>query len=581
MKIFKNLYWYFGILFVFIYSLPWIYYGELSYIRIHDGLDSLMAWYKILGGSDFLFVKNSLQVGPIFQNGLPRLSYPNELSIVTILFSIFDPYWAYVFNQILIRLIAFSGMYLLLITIFNRIDILQKLALFSVAVLYSFLPFWGWSGSIAALPFILYVIYRVWSGKLGALEVIILILYPLYSSLFLAGLYVVLIFWTLFLASYIFKHHKRVVTISALIVTLTHILIEYRYIDYFFRSNFVSHRVDFLVPKNTFYNSLLASIDVFKFGDWAVTNHNPIILYSCLTIISYIVIVKILSYVIKLIMNGYFNKITPISYSYLDNLFLYVILCVLVSIFCGFYYWNGLAALRAKIEFLNTINLTRVSFFLPSLWFLIFACTLLIISNNFKHLKWIIIPSLIIAQATIELKNHEFFVSKDKYGITYKEFYSESLFEEIAKHLPADKKSYVTASLGLHPSIAQFNGFRTADAYLVNYPKDYKVKFRRAVINEFSKNSQILSYFDDWGNRVYFFSSYAKMRCPRDDSLCKKAGEHQIPFPAFDTNAMKELGIEYLFSVNTFSDAPDRGLQFIGTFTNSDSPWSISIYKLL
>ncbi len=207
MKIPKISHWHFGIFFILIYCLPWIYYGESSYVRVHDSLDSLMAWYKILGNSDFLFSPNLLQVGPILQGGLPRLSYPNELSLTTVLFSTFDPYWAYVINQILIRITAFLGMYLFLISNFKLLDNFQRLILFSVAVLYSFLPFWGWSGTVAALPFILYVACKVWKGKLGWLEIIILILYPFYSSLFMAGLYVVLIFWALFIVSFILRRH--------------------------------------------------------------------------------------------------------------------------------------------------------------------------------------------------------------------------------------------------------------------------------------------------------------------------------------------------------------------------------------
>jgi hypothetical protein len=192
--------------------------------------------------------------------------------------------------------------------------------------------------------------------------------------------------------------------------------VEYRYIDYFLRGGFISHRVDFLMPRNSFYDSLVAGIQVFKFGDWAASNHNPIILYSCLSLLLYVAILSIIKISTKFYSNKYSKLIKSINFSYFYILLLLVIFCLLISLFCGFYFWDGLISLRANFSFLNSINLTRFSLFLPCFWFLIFAYTLILIYNNFKYCKWVFIPFLLIAQATIELRNHEFLVSKGRYA---------------------------------------------------------------------------------------------------------------------------------------------------------------------
>jgi len=189
-------------------------------------------------------------------------------------------------------------------------------------------------------------------------------------------------------------------------------------------------------------------------------------------------------------------------------------------------------------------------------------------------------------QIKMELDNHEYTMEEKRTGITFQEFFSEDLFEKIEKSLPGDKKSYLVGSIGIHPSVLQYNGFRTADGYLSFYPKAYKLKFRKAVINEFSKNEALLSYFDDWGSRFYFFS--AEMKCPRDGQYCSRHRHPPQVIKHFDLDipATRALGVKYLFSVPTISNATELGLTSMGTFTtlgptwDTGSPWVITVYRL-
>lgn len=565
--------WIIGVCAVLIYTFPWIWNGESSYIRVHDSLDSLMIYYKIIGEQNFLFAKNSTLVGPIFLNGLPRISYPNELSTVTLLFSIFDPYWAYVLNQILIRLLAFFGMYILLDSILLNKYRLKQLIIIGVALCYCFLPFWAWTGSVACLPWVFYALYRIYDNKLQSPEIAIIVLYPLFSSIFLTGLYLILIFWVVTLLSIIQKRHFKKLLIGSILITISHITVDYRYVIYAIDPIFTSHRVDFAVAKESFQATLQSILVIFKNGEWAITLHNPIIYWSSLAVI-FLSIGRILF--LKFFKQNGFHT----SYFTRELKILLILIFFVFGISVGTAIWNWeiFAIFKQKYPMINSINLTRISFFLPLIWGAIFAYTLAIIAKN-KTFGIFFVIALIVSQLVIEIKSHEFLTAKNHYKITYKMFYSKNLFDNIAKHIPMNRSEYLTASIGLHPAVAQFNGFRTADAYMPNYPKDYKIQFRGAVFDEFSKKPEVLSYFDDWGNRIYFFSSI--FGCPRNDSICTKDENYIIETPKFDINKMKNLGVKYIFSVPVLADAKDRGLEFLGTYSDPDSAWNISLYKLL
>jgi hypothetical protein len=213
----------------------------------------------------------------------------------------------------------------------------------------------------------------------------------------------------------------------------------------------------------------------------------------------------------------------------------------------------------------------------------VFALALAIMANTIRIGRAVSIIVLLAAQLVIELEKHEYVAGKRDapyIGGNYAQFFSQSLFDEIAKALSGDRSSYIVASVGIHPSITQYNGFRTADAYLALYPKEYKDKFNRAVADEFSRLPSLKSYFDDWGNRIYFFSS--ELGCLHAmGAVCNKTkGSLPDIHLDYNINAMLDLGVKYLFSVSIISNATDLELTLLGTFENDESLWRINVYQL-
>jgi hypothetical protein len=50
---------------------------------------------------------------------------------------------------------------------------------------------------------------------------------------------------------------------------------------------------------------------------------------------------------------------------------------------------------------------------------------------------------------------------------------------------------------------------------------------------------------------------------------------------AFDLDALKSLGCEYLFSGGEILDAEERGLRFLGYYETDTSYWGIWLYELM
>jgi hypothetical protein len=132
-------------------------------------------------------------------------------------------------------------------------------------------------------------------------------------------------------------------------------------------------------------------------------------------------------------------------------------------------------------------------------------------------------------------------------------------------------------SIGLHPSIAQFNGFKTVDGYFQLYPLDYKHEFRKIIEKEISRNNEVELYFDNWGSRFYIFSS--EMQCPRNDDLCLLPNSYSIDIN-LNTAILSSMNVKYILSVPKIKNWKELGLSEIGVIVDESSSFIINLYRL-
>src|SRR5690606_24769218 len=98
---------------LFAYFLPYLIEGQNAFLLIHDNLDSNLVWVKTLIDYGSIFGSPNESFDNIF-NGLPRSSLYGTYDLCLIWFKIFGIYWGYVFNKLMMVLVAFFGMYLLI-----------------------------------------------------------------------------------------------------------------------------------------------------------------------------------------------------------------------------------------------------------------------------------------------------------------------------------------------------------------------------------------------------------------------------------------------------------------------------------
>lgn len=119
------------------------------------------------------------------------------------------------------------------------------------------------------------------------------------------------------------------------------------------------------------------------------------------------------------------------------------------------------------------------------------------------------------------------------------------MFKAIKDHIKQPQSSYKVVSIGMHPSIAQYNGFYTLDSYQNLYPLSHKKKFRKIIVRELDKNNALKTYFDDWGSRCYVFSDTLKKTCYLD---CHKDINLEAVDIDLDIDVLKANNVQYIFS---------------------------------
>lgn len=548
-----------GLLVVLIYILIFFgFFGVDSYVLIHDNLDSNLVEVKMLSESDNILGFNGESI-PNIMGGLTRASFMTGFSVIVWLFKIFDPYWAYFINQSLMRIIAYFGMFLLL----DKYILTKKQhneILIGVSIAFAVLPFWPFGGlTIAGMPIALYSFLNIKNNIDSKFNWLTLILLPYYSYLS-AGFvfFLTFIFLDLIYDSIKNKKINKKYLFSLILMSINFIIVEYRLIyDMFLSSEFISHRTEFdkaLIKGTTFNGSILKTVKNFIYGQYHASSLQQYFIGFSVAISFIIMLVK-----------------KKINFKLISLL----IVTFLISLLYGFWNWEGLNAFKNNISILRSFNFSRFHWLHPLFWYLIFAISLKFIQNNWKKYGKYIVVILLIGQISFLFYSSDFVTEYKRSGITYKEFYSESLFDEIDNYINEDKGEYRIASLGIYPEIALYNGFYTIDGYRFNYPLEYKHEFREIIEKELNKDNELKNYFDEWGSRCYIFSSELGK-----NFLYTKNVNKQIYNLEINTEQMSEMGVKFLLSAVKIMNYSENNLIYTESFENSISPWKIHLYKI-
>ncbi|CEG28379.1 DUF6044 family protein [Bacillus sp. B-jedd] len=538
-----------------VYLSPLILLGENAHIRVHDNLDSNIAWYKVLAESGEIFGPVNAAIPQIINGELSRNAFGPELSGIVWLHALLPPMAAYTVSLAITRIVAFIGMYLLLKKHVIKESGLNWIITFA-AVAFALTPFWP-SGMLSTLgmPLAAWALLNIRMGEKRMVNWLVLILLPFYSSFVLGFFFFIVAAGLFWLADAIRKKSWNLrFLLGIVLMTAMYLIVEYRLVYSFLFDHEPNSRDEYFHARLTFLESAWLAVRNFFLGHTHVMTVHGLFITAAAFIALLIVAERKIWRKEKLFL-GLF------------------VLNAALSVWYAFWFYKGWLPLTERFHFLDTFNFARFHFLRPLVIYTWFAIALKIMAESGTAWKRTAVILIAGQLAVLFLANDEI-VYRDK--PTVREFYAEEQFATIAEFIGRPKEDYRVASIGIHPAIAQYNGFYTLDTYNNFYPLTYKYEFRKIIEKELDKNSTIKEYFDTWGGRCYIFTSELGKRY-----MVKKDSKRSLKHLELNTAQFKKMGGEYIFSALPIRNAADNGLLLERTFVSKDSAWKIYLYKAL
>ena len=545
----------FALIVLAIYLSPLFILQENAHIRVHDNLDSNLAWYKVLAKSGEMFGAVNGAIPQIINGQLPRNAFGTEYSVIVWLYALFPTMTAYALSQVMTRIVAFFGMYLLLkkhLLPGERWMLLQ----IGASLAFALTPFWP-SGMLSTLgmALALWAFLNIRKGEGIWKDYLVLTIIPFYASIVL-GFFFFLSAMGIFWLWDVFRGKGWNLRFLLAIgyMSFVFMLVEYRLIYSFLFSKEPNSRDEYFHAQLPFWRAVRLFIKNYLLGHTHVMTVHTLLIVPATFIAIYFVYSKQLWRQEKLFV------------------FLFV-LNILLSLWYAFWFYEGWLPLTKKFHFMDTFNFARYHFLRPLVIYASFALALKIIS--LQGIDWAkIAKSLIVLQIIFLALCNDEIIYQDK--PTVKEFFAEDLFHEIKEYIGLPQEEYRIASIGLHPAVAQYNGFYTIDTYNNFYPLSYKHQFRKIIEKELAKNKTIRKYFDKWGGRCYIFTAQLGKRY-----MLKKDSKRHLKNLELNTDVFKEMGGSYIFSAIPIDNAEQNQLMLDKVFVSKTAAWKIYLYKTL
>ncbi|MBB6444562.1 DUF6044 family protein [Bacillus benzoevorans] len=538
-----------------IFVSPLFILGENAHIRVHDNLDSNLSWYKVLADSGQLAGPINATIEQIMNGNLSRNAFGTEFSLIVWLYALFPTMTAYALSQTITRVTAFFGMYLLLKTHFLKGEGWEFVNI-STALALAFTPFWP-SGMLSTLgmPLALWAFLNIRNGKKAWKNYLVLTLLPFYSSIVLGFFFFLSAMGIFWLSGCLRgKGWNLRFLISIAYMTIVYFMVEYRLVYSFLFDDEPNSRDEYFHARLTFEHSLRLTLKNFIWGHHHAATIHTMVILPVILLAFYLIIRK---------------NLWRQEHRFV---FLFILNFVL-SLWYAFWFYKGWLPLTERYHFLDTFNLARYHFLRPLIIYILFALALKTFFTQ-GNLWRKAVPILAVSQIIIVSFYNEEILFRNK--PTVKQFYAEEQFLEIKNYISLPQKEYRVASIGLHPSISQYNGFYTLDTYNNFYPLSYKYQFRKIIAKELEKNKTIRTYFDEWGGRCYLFSAELGKHY-----MFKKNTKKRLENLELNMEAFKEMGGRYIFSSVPIDNAAENSLILDHIFESDSSVWKIYLYQTI
>lgn len=588
----RNFYLVTGILFSFLFMIPFLLLGTGSVITYHDQLDGELFNYIL--AARYLFT--DIRIYPELMNGLPSAGAVVPAPLFVILYIFFKPFTAFMFSQWIIYLVGFIGMYLLLLKLTGR-----EFISFGISVIFMLLPFYPVYGlCIPGQPLLCYAVLSLYQreslnqatynkelfpSKMRHLFYYLLIfLYGASSSPVLVGFACLLVLGLFAAAKSItaLRLRKKIPLspwLSLGILSGTYIVCNLGLIKQvlFPEASYISHKVEMVLSPSEPLSYLR---DIFVTGiSYAQSFHAVLFLLIALCLFLFLT-VSLTKKETKHSKNLFFKAVQTLLY------------ILLICVFCTFYHGNFVTGIRNTSNgILKTFNIDRISWLLPTAWCILAAYLfdfIKVLWENAvtwqKYLKRCIILGVlgvwciaVLLHSPLRPNISKLTKEGDYHTLDWDRFYAEDIFSQIAAAIGKPQDSYHVISVGIFPVAAAYNGFYCLDAYSNNYPLEYKHAFRQIISEELAKNDYVKNYFDNWGNRCYITTAEYTNYYTFD-----KMQNNVIHDLDLNIDKLKEMDCQYIFSAAYLMDAEEIGLSLLqeAPFETENSWYHIYVYKI-
>ncbi|WHY34936.1 DUF6044 family protein [Cytobacillus firmus] len=529
--------------------------GENAHIRVHDNLDSNLAWYKVLAESGQLTGPIDAVIAQIMNGNLSRNAFGSEWTIIVWLYALFPTMIAYALSQTITRVFAFIGMYLLLKKHFL---IGEKWAPVTIgtALAFAFTPFWP-SGMLSTLgmPLALWAFLNIRQGERSWRNVLVLTLLPLYASIVLGFFFFLSAMGVFWLRDLIRKRTWNwPFLLSIIYMTGIFFIVEYRLVYSFLFDDEPNSRDEYFHARLTFWHCVRLAFKNFAIGHHHAATIHTLIILPIMLVALFMVLRKKDWKKEKVFMGLFFLNFA-------------------LSVWYAFWFYRGWLPLTERFHVLDTFNFARYHFLRPLVVYVLFALSLKIVWS-YGRLWRRLVPVFVLAQVFAASFFNEEILFQNK--PSFKQFYAQEQFSAIKDYIGLPQEGYRVASIGLHPAIAQYNGFYSLDSYNNFYPLTYKYQFRKIIEKELEKNKTIRTYYDEWGGRCYIFTDELGKHY-----MFKKRTKKRLKNLELNTDAFKAMGGSYLFSSVPIDNAEDNQLRLEKVFESKSSVWKIYLYKVI
>ncbi len=577
-------YWYLILIAMFFLctSALYLWVGEGSYIAVHDNLDLFVAQFQMMKNTGSFFAHG---VDVPFLGGISRDTLPSEFSLYSVLYMVLPSFAAYIMGYFLKIVIAIASVWLLASDWYGaqmkKYRPLVMLLGFAYGILNVF-PAFGIP--FASIPLVVYLLRKIYK-EASVRWYLALFCYPFlsyfsYFGFFILAYLVVGMIWL----SIRDKKVSLSLLLGLIVLSAGYVVFEYRLFGMMLLGGEETIRSTIVEADLSAKEVAEQIVDVWKKGMFhAESMHTKLVLPICTLYFFYLNG----RYIVKRNIKGVFHDIY--------NLVMLILL--FNSIIYGIYNWGDFRRLvETLLPPLKGFQFNRTIFFSPFLWY---AAFFLILQRVYdipvsltkkvgyqRALSWLANGLALAAIAVIlftpskyndwraTCKNTALELLKGKVSdsMSYGEFYSVELFEEIKKDINYQEEWSV--AYGIHPAVLEYNGIATLDGYLGFYSSEYKADFRKMIAPALERVEASRIYYDDWGARAYLYPGTDLSVVSATWSMAVTDYDLYM-----DTEAFRALGGKYIFSRIELGNAQELGLTSVGSYARPGSPYVIYLYE--